>query len=72
MIKTMRYTKIGKIPAYNGADYGKIQISSKQLAKYVGRQMHICLIIYEPSDVIELDGVEHEWELVIDDARKQA
>jgi len=50
MIVLNRNPKIGKVPEYNEQQYGKIQITSLELAKYVGKNLQVEIHIYEPTD----------------------
>lgn len=41
---------VGKVPEYNNKKYGKIQISSQDLAEYIGKKFFVEVIIHINDD----------------------
>lgn len=47
MIKLITKVKVGKVPDYNGKQFGKLQVSNQKLAEQVGKQIHIIVLAFE-------------------------
>jgi len=71
MIKLNTRLTVGKVPEYNGKQYGKLSVSSQKLACKIEEKLPVIIFVLEENEMIIRESVDPDKKIAVIEWREK-